>query len=96
MIQRALVAIAGVDRDTLKTCPATDKVWAAHLGFSLCLSFIVVLGISFHATGYMIADPWMRGRRLAGDRAHRVHVRSRALPVGLVLSGLPVAVRAGP
>jgi hypothetical protein len=20
-----------------------------------------VLGISFHATGYMIADPWMRG-----------------------------------
>ena len=21
----------------------------------------MVLGISFHATGYMIADPWMRG-----------------------------------
>ena len=42
MIQRALVAIAGVDRDTLKTCPATDKLWAAHLGFALCLSFIVV------------------------------------------------------
>ena len=61
MIHRALVAIAGVDRDTLKTCPATDKLWAAHLGFALCLSFIVVLGISFHATGYMIADPWMRG-----------------------------------
>ena len=61
MIHRLLVAIAGVDRDTLKTCPATDKVWAAHLGFSLCLSFIVVLGISFHATGYMITDPWMRG-----------------------------------
>ena len=61
MIQRLLWHIAGVDRNTLKTCPATDKVWAAHLGFSLCLSFIVVLGISFHATGYMIADPWMRG-----------------------------------
>ena len=61
MFQRALVAIAGVDRDTLKTCPATDKLWAAHLGFALALSFIVVLGISFHATGYMIADPWMRG-----------------------------------
>ena len=61
MFQRALVAIAGVDRDTLKTCPATDKLWAAHLGFALCLSFVVVLGISFHATGYMIADPWVRG-----------------------------------
>src|SRR6185503_7433255 len=61
MFHRALVAIAGVDRDTLKTCPATDKLWAAHLGFALCLSFIVVLGISFHATGYMIADPLMRG-----------------------------------
>ena len=61
MIQRALVAIAGVDRNTLKTCPATDKVWATHLGFALCLSFVVVLGISFHATGYMIADPRVRG-----------------------------------
>jgi hypothetical protein len=61
MIKRALVAIAGVDRATLATCPATDRVWAAHLGFSLCLSFVVVLGISFHATGYVIADPWMRG-----------------------------------
>ena len=60
MIQRALYHIAGVDRATLETCPATDKVWAAHLGFALCLSFVVVFGISFHATGYMIADPWMR------------------------------------
>src|SRR5678816_4893001 len=61
MFHRALVAIAGVDRDTLKTCPATDKLWAAHLGFALVLSFLVVLGISFHATGYMIADPRVRG-----------------------------------
>jgi hypothetical protein len=53
MIQRALGLIAGVDRKTLATCPATDKMWATHLGFSLCLSFIVVLGVSFHATGYM-------------------------------------------
>ncbi|ABD88493.1 DUF4407 domain-containing protein [Rhodopseudomonas palustris] len=56
MIRTALNFIAGVDRKTLETCPATDKMWAAHLGFSLCLSFVVVLGISFHATGYMIAD----------------------------------------
>ncbi|MBB5048103.1 putative nucleic acid-binding Zn-ribbon protein [Rhodopseudomonas rhenobacensis] len=60
MIRTALNFIAGVDRKTLETCPATDKMWAAHLGFSLCLSFVVVLGISFHATGYMIADVWTR------------------------------------
>jgi hypothetical protein len=60
MIRRALYQIAGVDRATLETCPATDKVWAAHLGFSLFLSFIVVFGIALHATGYMIADPWLR------------------------------------
>ena len=60
MIQRLLWHIAGVDRPTLTTCPVTDKVWAAHLGFSLVLSFTVVLGISFHATGYVIADPWVR------------------------------------
>jgi hypothetical protein len=60
MIQRALYHVAGVDRQTLATCPATDKVWAAHLGFSLCLSFIVVLGVAFHATGYMITDPSVR------------------------------------
>ena len=60
MIQRLLWHIAGVDRATLATCPVTDKVWAAHLGFSLVLSFTVVLGISFHATAYVIADPWVR------------------------------------
>ena len=61
MIRHALYLIAGVDRGTLETCPATDKVWASHLGFALCLSFVVVFGISFHATGYMIPDPRVRG-----------------------------------
>ena len=60
MIQRLLWHIAGVDRATLITCPVTDKIWAAHLGFSLVLSFTVVLGISFHATSYVIAEPWVR------------------------------------
>ncbi|WP_420132711.1 DUF4407 domain-containing protein [Rhodopseudomonas sp.] len=60
MIQRALGVIAGVDRKTLSTCPASDKLWAAHLGASLCLSFIVVVGVSYHATGYMIANVWTR------------------------------------
>jgi hypothetical protein len=56
MIRTILNFVAGVDRKTLESCPATDKMWAAHLGFSLCLSFVVVFGISFHATGYMIDD----------------------------------------
>jgi hypothetical protein len=60
MIRRVLCLIAGIDRETLSSCPATDKIWATHLGFSLCLSFVAVLGISFHATGYVIADPWVR------------------------------------
>ncbi|MCG6203371.1 DUF4407 domain-containing protein [Rhodopseudomonas sp. HC1] len=60
MLQRALGVIAGVDRKTLSTCPPSDKLWAAHLGASLCLSFIVVVGVSFHATGYMIANVWTR------------------------------------
>jgi len=60
MIQRVLGIIAGVDRKTLASCPASDKLWATHLGASLCLSFVVVLGVSFHATGYMIGSVWTR------------------------------------
>ena len=60
MVRRALYQIAGVDRATLETCPATDKLWAAQLGFSLCLSFVVVLGISFHATSYVISNLFAR------------------------------------
>ncbi|TAH68825.1 MAG: DUF4407 domain-containing protein [Rhodopseudomonas palustris] len=54
MIQRFLHFVAGVDRNTLASCPATDKMWATHLGLSLLLSFTVVFGVTFHATGYMI------------------------------------------
>jgi hypothetical protein len=60
MIRRTLYQIAGIDRATLATCPATDKMWATHLGLSLLLSFTVVFGISLHAIGYVISDPWMR------------------------------------
>jgi len=56
MIRSTLYQIAGIDRETIATCPPTDRVWAAHLGFSLLLSFVVVFGISFHATGYVIQD----------------------------------------
>jgi len=60
MIQHFLNFIAGVDRKTLAGCPATDKMWATHLGLSLLLSFTVVFGVTFHATGYMIGAVWMR------------------------------------
>lgn len=63
MIRRALYQIAGVDRATIETCPATDRLWAAQLGLSLSLSFIVVLGVAFHATGYIV--PNLIGRSLA-------------------------------
>jgi hypothetical protein len=60
MILRTLCHIAGVDRETLLTCPMTDRLWVVHLGFSLFLSFAVVFAITFHATGYVIADVWLR------------------------------------
>uniref|UniRef100_Q07UJ2 DUF4407 domain-containing protein n=1 Tax=Rhodopseudomonas palustris (strain BisA53) TaxID=316055 RepID=Q07UJ2_RHOP5 len=60
MLQRFLGFIAGVDRKTLAGCPATDKMWATHLGLSLLLSFTVVFGVTFHATGYMIEAVWTR------------------------------------
>jgi len=60
MLRTALYYVAGIDRETLATCPATDKMWAAHLGFSLLLSFVVVLGITFHASGYVLTETWMR------------------------------------
>src|ERR1700693_3290260 len=60
LIPRAFCYIAGIDRQTLSECPITDKLWATHLGFSLALSFLVVLGISFHSSGYVISDPFMR------------------------------------
>jgi hypothetical protein len=60
LLQRTLCAIAGVDRETLATCPPTDKLWATHLGFSLILSFVVVFGISYHATSYVIDNAIVR------------------------------------
>jgi uncharacterized membrane protein len=54
MFQRLMFFVAGVDRATMLECPATDRMWATHIGFSLCLSFTVVFGIAYVATGYMI------------------------------------------
>ena len=59
-ISRALHLIAGVDSETLSKCPKTDRLWAAHLGFSLLLSFFVVAAITYHATSYVIENSAMR------------------------------------
>uniref|UniRef100_Q07ID7 DUF4407 domain-containing protein n=1 Tax=Rhodopseudomonas palustris (strain BisA53) TaxID=316055 RepID=Q07ID7_RHOP5 len=61
MIQRLFNFVAGVDYKTMSTCPTTDRMWASQLGFSLCLSFTVVFGVSFYATGYMIESSVLRG-----------------------------------
>jgi hypothetical protein len=61
MIQRLFSFIAGVDYKTMSSCPTTDRMWASQLGFSLCLSFTVVFGVSFYATGYMIDSSTIRG-----------------------------------
>jgi hypothetical protein len=60
MIKRALVSIAGVDHKILATCPATDRMWAVHLGLSLCISFVVVSGIVFYSTEHLVDDIWKR------------------------------------
>jgi uncharacterized protein YlxW (UPF0749 family) len=57
---RVLCLIAGVDYETLLKCPRTDRLWAAHLGFSLILSFLVVSAITYNATSYVVASPAMR------------------------------------
>jgi hypothetical protein len=53
---KVLYAIAGVDYETLLRCPKTDRLWAAHLGFSLILSFLVVGAITYHATSYVVSN----------------------------------------
>jgi hypothetical protein len=59
-ISRVLCLIAGVDYDTLARCPRTDRLWAAHLGFSLILSFFVVSAITYNAISYVAGNPTVR------------------------------------
>lgn len=54
---RAFVCrIAGVDPVALESCPATDRIWAAQLGFSLVLNFMVVFGLTYYSVGYFVPD----------------------------------------
>ncbi|MGE3988796.1 DUF4407 domain-containing protein [Pseudorhodoplanes sp.] len=60
MFSRIFYYLAGIDQRIISECPATDRLWATHLGLSLLLAFVVVFGISFHATGYVVDGLPMR------------------------------------
>ncbi|NEW86059.1 DUF4407 domain-containing protein [Rhodopseudomonas sp. WA056] len=60
MLQRLLYFIAGVDRELIARCPPTDRIWAMQIGFSLCLSFLVVFGVSYYALGYIVGSTALR------------------------------------
>lgn len=45
-----------MDPVVLEDCPATDRVWAAQLGFSLALNFIVVFGLTYYSVGYFLSE----------------------------------------
>ncbi len=44
----------------LEDCPATDRVWAAQLGFSLLLNFVVVFGLAYYSIGYFLGEIYAR------------------------------------
>jgi len=60
MLDRTLYLIAGIDGKLIASCPDTDKMWVRQLGYSLCLSFIVVFGVSVYSLGYIIPELWLR------------------------------------
>lgn len=52
--------IAGVDPVALEDCPGTDRIWAAQVGFSLILNFVVVFGLTYYSVGYFINELYVR------------------------------------
>lgn len=55
-----LCRVAGVDPVALEDCPATDRIWAAQLGFSLILNFVVVFGLTYYSVGYFLGEGHVR------------------------------------
>jgi hypothetical protein len=52
--------IAGVDPVALEECPATDRIWAGHLGFALILNFFVIFGLTLYSVGYFLPELYTR------------------------------------
>jgi hypothetical protein len=59
-VRAVFCKIAGVDPVALEDCPATDRVWAAQLGFSLLLNFVVVFGLTYYSIGYFLSEIYAR------------------------------------
>ncbi len=59
-MQRLFWRIAGVDPVSLEDCPNTDRIWAAQLGFSLVLNFLLLFGLTFYSVGYFLPELYAR------------------------------------
>lgn len=81
MFSRFFYAIAAIDGETLRQCPKTDRMWAAHLGAWLLLSFAFVFLISLHSTSYVPVVEENFGLRIivAGIIACTIFLFDRAL-----------------
>jgi hypothetical protein len=55
-VRRLLCKIAGVDPGALEECPRTDSIWAAQLGLSLVLNFLLVFGLTLYSVGYFLPE----------------------------------------
>jgi len=59
-LHRLFCRIAGVDPVALEDCPNTDRIWAAQLGFSLALNFLLLFGLTFYSVGYFLPELYAR------------------------------------
>ena len=59
-MHRLFCRIAGVDPVVLEDCPNTDRIWAAQLGFSLVLNFLLLFALTFYSVGYFLPEVYAR------------------------------------
>ncbi|MDP2376800.1 DUF4407 domain-containing protein [Reyranella sp.] len=59
-MHRLFCRIAGVDPVALEDCPNTDRIWAAQIGFSLALNFLLLFGLTFYSVGYFLPELYAR------------------------------------
>jgi len=48
-----LYKIAGIDKESIAECPATDRILAKHLAIALSCTFVIVFLISFYSFSYI-------------------------------------------
>ena len=52
-MEQFLFLVAGIDREALEDCPATDRILARQLGVMLTLTFVIIAAISFYSLTYL-------------------------------------------